>query len=286
MVKKEIIKKYGLEKIPAVVVTGEIDKVNVNGLRKAQDALLLAGADVPYTNVLTGKIEGRVTLYHLKDASCEKCNDMSFLAGQIKRAGVRIYEEKIIDVGSNEGQEIISKYKIDFVPSIILSKEASAYQVMQQAWPQIGSVESDGSYVLRMVSPPYINMTTGKLRGVVDITYLADKTCTECYNVSQHKLILANPQGFAMRLEKEEAYDISDAKGKELIAKYNITKVPTIILSEEIKAYPSSTALNQFFSAEKDGSYVFRKMDDVGTYRDLALNQVVKPVESSQDGQP
>ena len=89
-----------------------------------------------------------------------------------------------------------------------------------------------------------------------------------------------------MRLEKEEAYDISDAKGKELIAKYNITKVPTIILSEEIKAYPSSTALNQFFSAEKDGSYVFRKMDDVGTYRDLALNQVVKPVESSQDGQP
>ncbi|MBI2102159.1 hypothetical protein HYT53_06125 [Candidatus Woesearchaeota archaeon] len=282
---RKIIKKYGLEKIPAIVVTGEIDKVNVNGLRKAQDALLLAGADVPYTNALTEKIEGRVTLYHLKDASCEKCNDMGFLAGQIKRAGVSIYEEKIIDAGSNEGQEIISRYKIGFVPSIVLSKEASAYQVMQQAWPQIGSVESDGSHVLRMVSPPYINLTTGKLRGLVDITYLTDKRCTECYNVSQHKLILANPQGFAMKLDKEENYDASDAKGKELIAKYNITQVPTIILSKEIDVYPSSTGLRQFFSLEEDGSYVFRKLSVVGTYKDLAKNEIVQPQQIEEQGQ-
>lgn len=279
---KELIKKYGIEKVPAVVLTGEIEKASIQGLVKKEDALLLSDILPPYTSTATGKIEGRVVLYHLKDAACGKCSDLSILISQIKGAGVRIAQEKIIEPSSDEGKNLAKKYGIDFAPSIILSKDASIYGIIQQAWPQIGTKESDGSYVLRTASPPFINLTTGKLRGIVNIVYLADKSCAECYNVSQHREILANPQSFAVKIEKEETYDISDAKGKELIAKYNITQVPTAILSDEISAYPGSLALKQFYSVEKDSFYVFRLLSVVGTYKDLSTGQVVKPVEATQ----
>lgn len=279
---REIISKYKIEKVPAVVVTGEIEKINIQGLEKKENALVLTQVKPPYTNALTGKIEGKVSLYILKDAACEKCNNLSILTSQIKAAGIKLSEEKIIAPASDEGKELIKKYSIDFVPAMILSKDASAYEIMQQAWQQIGSRESDGSYVLRLVNPPFINLTTGKLRGLIDITYVTDKSCVECYNVSQHRLILTNPQTFAMKLDKEETYEIADAKGKELIAKYNITKVPTIILSDDASAYPSSLALKQFFSVENDGSYIFRQMDVVGAYKDLATSQVVVPQRIKQ----
>ncbi len=280
---KEIISKYKIEKIPSVVVIGEIDKVNSQGLEKKEKALLIKNIGQPYTDVATGKIEGRVTLYVLKDTDCTKCNNMTALINQIKAAGVKIYEEKNIATNSNEGKELINKYGIDFVPTLLLSKEAVAYEVMQRAWSQVGTKEIDGSYVLRLVYPPFINLTTGKFMGLVNIIYLTDNSCTECYDVKLHKQIISSPQSFAISLDKEETIDISDVKGKELVAKYNITQVPATILSGEVDVYPASKALKQFFTAEKDGAYVFRRVNLLGTYKDLTTNQVVKAQESEDE---
>lgn len=279
---KSLISKYRIEKVPAIVLTGEIEKVAIQGLEKKDNALLFTQINPPYTNPATGKIEGRVSLYYLKDNSCGKCNDLSPLISQLKAAGVKIYEEKNIEPSSDKGKELIAKYSIGFVPAIILSQDAGVYELIKQAWAQIGSKEKDGSYVLRLVSPPFINLTTGKLMGLVDIVYLTDKSCAECYNVSLHKEILTSPQSFAVKLDKEETYDISDAKGKELIVQYNITKVPAVILSEEISAYPSSQGLRKFFSAEKDGKYIFRTAEALGTYKDLADGQIVKSKAAQQ----
>ena len=278
---KDIIKKYDIQKIPALVITGEVEKVSIQGLEKKGDTLLFTQINPPYTNAMTGKIEGRVTLYYLKDSKCKKCNDMALLINQIKGAGVKIYEEKNIEAESSEGKELIKKYNIGFVPAIILSKDAGVYGIVQQAWPQIGTKEPDGTYVLRLVYPPFINLTTTKIRGLVGITYLKDKSCTECYDINLHKEILTSQQSFAIRLDNEEIYDVNDAKGKEIVAKYNITQVPTTILSDEVSAYPSSQALKQFFSVEKDGSYVFRAQV-LGTYKDLETSQIVKAQSEEQ----
>ncbi len=282
---KDIISRYKIEKIPTVTITGEIEKINIQGLEKKENALLLTRLEPPYTNAVTGKIEGRVTLYYLKDLSCDKCNDLTILINQIKAAGVKIVEEKLIEPSSDEGKELIKKYRIGFVPTIVLSKDAGFYELIKQAWSQIGTREGDGYYVFRggiqYPNLPFINLTTGKLRGLVNIVYLTDKSCSECYNVSLHNQILAN--SFAIKIDKEKTFDVDDAKGKEIIAAYNITQVPTIILSEEVQAYPSSPALKQFFSVENDGSYVFRMLSVVGAYKDLTANEVVKPQQQSQD---
>ena len=273
---KQLISDYKIEKIPTVIVTGETGKFAIQGLEKKGNAIVLKTVNPPYSNATNGKIFGRVTLYRIYDPTCEKCNDMSFLINQFKLF-IDIIEQKNITSSSNEGKNLISKYKLSFVPVIILSKDAGAYDIIKKAWSQIGKVESDGSYVLSLVYPPFINLTTNELKGVVNVIYLADKECTECYNVNLHRSILTSPSSFGMKLDKEETIDISDAKGKELLLKYNITQVPTIILSRGVTDYPSSIGLKQFFSMEKDGSYIFRKLSVVGTYKDLATNTVVKP---------
>jgi len=279
---KEIIRKYNIEKVPTVVVTGEIDKFSIQGLEKKENSLLLTRLEPPYTNAVTGQIEGKVKMYVLKDPECTKCNDLGVLISQIKGTDVKIAEEKTIASNSDEGKELIKKYNINFVPTLILSKDAASYTIIQRAWGQVGSKETDGSYVMRVVNPPFINLTTGNLMGLVNVIYLTDKSCTECYDVKQHKVILTSPQSFAIKLDKEETTDFGDAKGKELVAKYNITKVPVTILSDEVSVYPSSQVLKQFFSVEKDGSYVFRKLEGLGSYKDLTTNQVIRAQETEE----
>src|SRR3989338_5230320 len=281
---KELIIKYGIQKVPALVLTGETNKFNAEGLEKKDNALLWLAPKPPYTNAATGSIEGRVTLYLLKDSQCSACNDLSILTSQIKASGIRIFEQKIIEASSDEGKSLLAKYNINFAPTLILSKDAAYYDIMQQDWLKIGSKENDGSYVLRSVYPPFINLTTGKLRGIVDAVYLTDKSCAECYNVSLHKNIIASPQSFAIKLNKEEYVDAGEQKGKQLIAKHNITQVPTVILSNEVSAYPSSQLLKQFFSVDKDGSYIFNKGNLMGAYKDIATGQIVKP-QPQQEGQ-
>ncbi len=273
---KDIISKYKIEKVPNVLITGEIDKLSAQGFEKKEGALVLSNINPPFTNTANGKVGGRVTIYILKDTECAKCNDLKAFVAQIKSTGVKLYNEREVSQKSDEGKSLIQKYNIGFVPALILSKDAGEYNIVKQAWPQVGTKEADGSYVLRLVNPPFINLTTGELKGIVDIIYLSDKSCKDCYNVSLHRNILTSPQSFAMTLDKEESYDIAYDKGKEAIAKYNITKVPTIILSRDVSVYPSSPVLKQFFTIQKDGSYVFTKVSSIGTYKDLLTGEVVQ----------
>ena len=279
---RNLAAKYGIGKFPAAILTGEIDKAAIEGLEKREDALVFSQPQPPYTESPSGKIVGRTKLIVLKDSSCKDCADLASLITGIKNAGIRIVNEKVIDINSNEGKSLSKKYNIDFAPALMLSEDAGYYQLISEAWPNIGTKESDGSYVMRSATPPYINLTTGKLRGMVNAVYLADKSCAECYNVTIHREILAGQQGFGVKFEKEETVDAEDANGKEIIVKYNITKVPTIILSSEISSYPSSAGLAQFFSIEKDGSYIFRSLESVGTYKDLASNSIVRAQEQAQ----
>ena len=280
---RELMGKYKIEKVPAIIITGEIAKVNIQGLIKKDNALLFTDIKPPYTNAATGRIEGLVALYSIVDEKCSNCSNLLSLTTQIKQGGVKISSEKSLTKDSLEGSELIKKYGIDFVPTMIVSSDLAQYATIASAWPQVGSKESDGSYVLRQVNPPYVNLTTNKLRGIVNIVYLTDKSCTECYNINLHKEILTSPQSFAMVFDKEETVDIGDVKGKELIAKYNITQVPTVIISDEAADYPSSAALRQFFSVEKDGSYVFRVASVLGSYKDLTTKNIVKPVQQNQE---
>ena len=72
-------------------------------------------------------------------------------------------------------------------------------------------------------------------------------------------------------INNEKYVDVSSSEGKTLLSKYDITAIPTIILSKEISDYETiKKTLEQFGTFEQDGKFVFRKLDVLKVkYQDL-----------------
>ncbi len=278
---KSLISKYEIQRIPSLIVSGQIDRSGELGLINKGDALIFENTKPIYFDIETNEEIGRVTSITIKDPGCKDCSDVSSLITQLVRTGVIVSKESTLDV--SQAQELIAKYKITKIPTIIFSKDLGSYQDSQvlSAWKQFGSIEDDGSYILRAVPPPYKDLTKNEVVGLVDVTYLNDNSCSNCYNVSLHKAILLN---FGTFISKENRIDISSVEGKDLLAKYKITKVPTIILTKEASAYTSLIeAWKQVGTVEDDGIFVFRNLEVLGLpYKDLTTNQVVEPKPQTQ----
>lgn len=251
--------KYGITKLPAAIVTGDIENLTIQNFDKKDNALVFNKAPPPYYDVSAGAVKGQITVTIIEDKTCTNCFDMSQVMDQLKSAGIKITSETRVDAKSAEGKQLISKYKIEKVPTLIFNNDALEYDVVKQVWDQVGSKESDGSLVLRLVSPPYVNVSNGKVEGLVEMTILTDNSCKECYNASVLKDLFS--QSFNMEFKKAETADISSTKGKTLLKKYSIELVPTVILSKDANVYPNfPQAWGQVGSQEKDSAYVFRNI--------------------------
>lgn len=280
---RPLIDKYGIEKVPTVIVTGEIDKATSLAIKfrdigeEKQGAYVFTKLEPPFIETSTGKIRGKIFLTHLKKGDCEDCLDLKPLISQLGASGIVIEKQKEVDISSSEGKKLMDKYEIKNVPTIIMNQEADVYPTIKQSWGQIGSIEKDGSFVMRKISPPYYNVVEKKIKGLVSITFLADKECSNCYDAEDfHKPIL---QRMGVVLGDEKKLDISSSEGQSLIDKYEIEKVPTIILKGDIEEYPGLVrAWADVGTKESDGAYVFRKVEIAGkTYKDLSINKVIPP---------
>lgn len=257
---------YNISKLPAVVVTGDIANLTIQNFEAHGDALVFSQSLPPYYDVASSSIKGKVTAILLEEKSCTNCFNLSQVMEELKRAGIKSSETRI-DSKSAEGKQLISQYKIEKLPTIIFNKDALEYDVVKQVWSQVGSEESDGKLVLRLVSPPYVNVSTGKTDGLVDLTILVDSTCKECFNASVLKDLFA--QSFSMAFEKTKNVDVSSNEGKALAKKYNIELVPTVVLSKDAAAYPNiGQAWKQVGTIEKDNSFVFRNVPMLKDYFD------------------
>jgi hypothetical protein len=222
-----------------------------------------------------------VSLITISDSSCTECFDVSTTASQINefssQLGIRAVESKTYEYNSTEAIALISKYNITKTPTVIISKEAQNASSFMQGWNNVGSVEADGTLVYRQIAPPYKELATGKIVGLVSMVYLNDNGCAQCYNVSLHKLVIVNR--FGAKVSNESYVDVDSNEGKKLIGTYNITKVPTVIISPDLSAYNVDSFWLQYGSIEKDGSYIFRDMNALlnlpGAYRDLATNNTI-----------
>lgn len=276
---QSLVQKYGIEKLPTVIVTGEIDKTRALALKfndigeEIQDAYVFTKLEPPFVQTSTGKVRGRVTLIQLTK-ECENCAGLGSFIDQLTTAGLKIEKQRQVDVDSEEGIALVAMYEIEKVPTLILDKEAEVYANIQQSWIQIGSVENNGAHVLRELTPPYFSIPEDRVIGLVTITFLTDKTCTECYDPARfHTPIL---QRMGLNYVIEEVLDIADAEGASLVELYNIEKVPTFVLTGDVDAYPVLVnALKPVGSVETDGAYVFRKVELSRPYKDLEANEIV-----------
>lgn len=273
---QELIEKHGIDRLPAVIVTGDVEEVSIQGLERSENALVFKQAPPPYYDTAQERVVGLVSVTLIKDKTCNECANLSSVVDQLEQVGVAVSEEQTLDVSEEDAQELISKYNITAVPTILMNEEALAYDIISQVWNAVGSVEDDNTLVLRQATPPYKDLQTGKTRGVVNVKFVVDETCDLCYNASLHEIILA--QNFGMTIGEREFVDVNSFEGKRLVRKYNISLVPTIVLSEEAQVYPAvGQVWDQIGTQEEDGSFVFRQINKLSgaTYKNLETKEVL-----------
>ena len=191
---------------------------------------------------------------------------------------MKFVEERTVDYSSAEGKQLITKNNVQAIPAAIISEEIDVYPGMANVFTQqLRAVKREGFYAVAVTRPPYINTTTDKIVGLVDMIYLKDDSCTTCYNVSQHRVIVT--QAFAIVLDEEKTVDVSSVEGKQLISKYKIEKVPTMLLSPDVDAYPALKVVwidprQAVGTIESDGWYIFRSTELMGNWKNLSSGQV------------
>ncbi len=289
---KNLIERYGIKKLPAIIVTGEVNKSAVygffNSIGEIRDsAFILTSQEPPFYDIQEKRVIGRVEIIKLIDNSCLNCFDMETVVSLFKRAGVTISDEKNVMYDSVEGRNLIQKYGIKEIPALIVSKDITQYNSLQQIWSRLNAAEKNGFYVLHALRPPFRDLLQNKIVGLVDLVMLEDKACLQCYNVSINKQILAR---FGIFPITEETYDINSTKGKELISKYNIEKVPIILLSPEAKVYNSFAQVwKQVGDVEDDGWFVMRNPELLGVVKNLTTGELIdlrsQPQQTQQQPQ-
>ena len=295
------IRQLSIKRIPTYIVSGEINKNNIESFVKNTGELRTSseGASDSGTFVFTkvtpvfidteSKQEmGKVTATILSDPSCAQCLDPKLTIESFKKSGIKIVEEKEIVWNSSAGRKIIDQFKITKLPTFILSSEIDLYDNVKSNWANIGTIEQDKTYVARNLFLPYRDLEKGRILGLVDLVYLIDSSCGDCYKVDvTQKPILE--QGYGVRFRSEKTVDVLSEEGQGLTNRYKITKLPTILLSPDVDQY---TNLQKIWkgvgTVEQDGWYVFREMQQLGgaVYKDLTTGQTVgkTPVVSGTGG--
>ncbi len=289
---KELVQKFGITKLPTLLVSGEIKKPNIENYFKGKwESKDLDGKtyavykDVlpPYVDYSTKEIVGKVLLTHIIDSSCDDCSDLSAVISYLKKeAGVVFSQEKTLEYKTPEAQSLISRFGVERVPALIISKNILDYPSAQEIWAGLGAVEKEGFFALHGQSPPYRDIKTDQIKGLVTAIYLVDKSCKTCYDIEGVKNIISKVIGLTVKEEKET--DISSDEGKAFIERYKVQKIPTVLLSAEANDYDGfADAFVQVGTKETDGWFVIRNPQIFGNFKDLATGQ---EVAVNRGGQP
>lgn len=151
---KNYISQQKLKSFPAVVVSGETSRSSTLEQFFTQTSTRVEDwftyyAPAPYHEVASDKTRGLFNATYLTSTSCSSCYDVLNNGVALKNLAVNITEDKVVSVESVEGQELVRQYKIQNLPTVILTGDLEVYPAFQKVWPQVGSIENDGSYVLR-----------------------------------------------------------------------------------------------------------------------------------------
>ena len=211
----------------------------------------------------------------LVDSNCLECNSLKPWIDAIKTKNVKITSEKTVEISSQEGKDLIAKFQIAKIPSLIISGELIKDQEVSQLWQNLGEI-IDNQFVLRQTGAPYLDLAANEIKGLVKITLLTDKNCADCYDVTRHLAILSQ---LGIPIVNRQILDSSDNDGKKLIRDYQIKLLPTLILEGDLAVYPTLKNIwTQVGTIESNGAYVFRTgVTQMGVYRDLSSGKIVNP---------
>lgn len=219
-----------------------------------------------------------IELTLITPTACEACVDGNILLDTIQKQNVRILESEVFAADSDEGKTLIEAYGITRAPAVLVRGEFEKENVRDIFASMNGEKNDDGTLILQITQPVYVDLTSNTVVGLVDVMYLTDSRCADCYDPTQHKAILEN--NFGVRFQSERSVDATSSEGRTLLSQYAITQIPTVLLSSSASAYDRLTAAwQEVGSVEENGTYIFRQNKALGpvVYKNLETGETIRP---------
>lgn len=152
---QQLIAQYAIQKLPTLLIEGAFEKSEQ--LKKqletigtfTENTFVWRNVQPLYKDLATGEIRGRFSVTYLADAQCATCYDVMRHAQALANVGLVTSNDRVVDIGSDEGKELKKRYTITAVPTILLSGDLSVYDSLKAVWGTVGTVEDDGTYVFR-----------------------------------------------------------------------------------------------------------------------------------------
>ncbi len=217
--------------------------------------------------------------------SCDRCNSIDQLL--LQQTEAEIGKSPVAHVGAltilnstdPQAQALLSKYNVTRLPALFVSSAAGFTANDTQVWTtQLGTIEPDGVLVQRMVYPPYYDLANGSIVGMVKaISIDAPSSCGRCMNSSDFANSLAQAQQVQMTFAGNVTFPANSSEAQALIARYNITELPTVLFSLDISAYPAYQQIKPL-GTEVDGWFVLRQVHP--PFVDLSKNGSVQGLVS------
>ena len=276
-----LVEKYNITVVPTVIVSKEAgsskdfpviwDQI---GSVESDGSFVLRLMVPPYRDLELGNVVGLVGVIELTDSKCERCFNVSIVTSQLSALGVYVSTVESIEADSAEGEALIQVFNITKIPTVIISPDFLAYRSAVPFFEGAGTFDENGVFVLREPVPPFKDLQENRLVGVVQLIQLNDSSCAECYDVRLHSVFLAS---VPVAIENTTTFDVSSPEGMELVEKYNVSKVPTVIVSHDIAEYePVLADYMGFGTFEDDGWFVVRDLNGLEVpLKDLSTNETV-----------
>lgn len=210
------------------------------------------------------KRPAKINVIIIKDDNCSYCYDAGKLMNEIETENIIIESKKDFDYRSEEAKALISKYKVEKVPSVIIQGEIYKNDGTLNKLKSIGDV-ADDVVVNREPPMPYVNIRTGQIIGNIKVILLSALDCVECYN---HEKYIAELKLLGIPTLDREVIDYKSDKGKAIVKENNIENVPTFILSGDLDQYPALKKIQEF----NDNVFVLRNV--INPYLNLTDGKV------------
>ena len=201
------------------------------------------------------------------NSDCDDCFDISSNVNSIKGGNVNITKEETLE--ATEAQELISKYNIKKLPTIIVTGELDKLSLSNFE-------ESNEALIFSHQTPPYVDLELNRVVGRISATIITGESCEQCSDWSQ---FLAAMKQQGMNINAEKVIDSQSSEARNLIVKHKITKLPTLVFSSEIRAYNNelTQVLPRLGSFAADGTFAITEVPL--PYYDLSTNSVRGLVE-------
>ncbi len=248
-----------------------MDKASLSGFTKVADALVYQ-APPPYYDVQSGSVKGIVSITYVNISSCKQCPDLMPFVEQLKSL-VKVDHVKIVDYGSSAGKKIVADYEMARLPGILMTRDIAEYPIGAQL-AQVGTMKKEGTIALGATAP-YYNVSEGEVSGLAEVTLLNDSSCAGCYDAAMHIAVLQ--QGFGIYVNSVKTTDAQAAEGKNLISKYKIEAIPTLIINGDLSPYDRLNAIwPNVGTLEEDGTYILRNMAAIpgNAYKNLTTGKL------------